>query len=278
MADLVNYGGYDVEDLDKDSAIADAISGNIFKEWDQGDNIVRFVPPRVGEKALRFTAMHYIKDVPGVDGTMTFACPRVELKEPCVVCEMAERLAKSRSSVDRQRAKDMGASLRIYANLIDREAPPAAALKIGGFGKMVHRGLKMIRKNPRLGGDWTNPSEGGFDVIITREGTGMTTKYTVNADRNPSPLAASVEEMNHIITTQANLDTIVKSEIPEVLLRVFQSSGVSYSGPTTQSATNTHKVGANLVQTAPASVSVVDTAGVEVEYDEDFNVVKRGLS
>ena len=270
-SNLVQYGGYSVASVEADTAKADVIAGNRWFSFEVGDNVVRFIPPKVGETSpFRVTAMHYIDAVPGLDKLLVFACPRVELKQPCPACQEAERLNKSPNPLDRERAYQLSASLRVFASVIDRRiADPADGIKIMSMGKMIHGQLKTIRSNPRLGGDFTDPTDDGFDVIITREGTGkMDTRYSCAADRNSSGLADDVDVINWIIENQPDLDAMVNPVVPEELLAAWESTVMRAS-----SSSSRGKGGSKLMKGRKPRASAVSDAKVESEYDEDFNVV-----
>lgn len=218
---ITRWGGFSTDALDKlDEQIQD-IAGNVYLDLEPGENIVRFLPPIMGrESPFRVTAQHYIDAIPGFDRMFVFACPRVELKQPCLACQKCEELNKTGNPVDRERAFKMSAGLRVFANVIDRKHPDRG-VKVLGFGKMIWEQLKTIRKNARLGGDFTDPSAGGFDIIITREGEGRSTKYQCAADRTSSPLAPTDEEIEAILGMGHDLDALVNPAIPEELIGVW---------------------------------------------------------
>jgi hypothetical protein len=269
----VKYSGYSIEKLENDSAKADQISGSIFMSLEVGDNVVRFIPPKIGVPSpFRVTAMHYVDAVPGLEKMLVFACPRVELKEPCPVCQESDRLGKSHNPLDRERAYAISAGLRVYAAVIDRSVEdPTMAIRVLAFGKMIHNQLKAIRKNPRLGGDFTDPTDKGFDVIISREGTGkQDTKYVVAADRSNCALADDPEVINWIIENQPDLDDEVNPVVPEELLAAWQAVSMRSQREPQRPGT---RAGSQLMQVRkPASGAAQDAKG-EVEYDDDFNPV-----
>jgi hypothetical protein len=286
MSNLVRYGSYTPEAADSDAARVATITGNVYMELQAGENLVRFIPPKLSMPSpLRVTAMHYVDAIPGLDKKLVFACPRAELKVPCVVCAEVERLSKSPSPSDRERAYKISAGLRVYANVVDRSVPdPTQGIKVLSFGKMIHNQLKTIRSNTRLGGDWTDPTESGFDILITREGTGQKdTKYSVAAVRDASPLAGSVEEINYIIENQHDLEKQVTPIIPEELMQ-FLGGRTHGQVPSNYSQGGGQRVGAQVVRPAARSAvadakasgaqpqqQVIDTTATEVAYDDDFN-------
>lgn len=282
MSNVNRYQGYSEQQADQDSAEAAALSGSVYMDLVEGDNVVRFLPMEIGDKSIyRKTSMHYVEGVPGLEKRVAFACPRVELKQPCLCCHRAKELGKSGNAADRSFAKDISGGLRIYSNVLNRIAPEAGPMVLG-FGKQILEGLKALRKSKRLGGDFTDPGPGGFDVIIRRVGTGMATSYTVHADRGNSPLAATQEEIDAICDQRHDLNACVNTEIPAAL-QVAWGGSVQPIGTVTRAA-------AQLVSAVPAAAQPVGTIGShlvgggqqspgaadsEVEYDDDFNPIVR---
>lgn len=289
---IVKYGGYAEKAADYDSAKIDSVSGNVYLDTPVGTTIVRIVPPPVGKDSpFRITAMHFIDAVPGLDKMIVFACPRVEFKQPCIACQESERLNKSPSPLDRERAYRISAGLRVYANVIDRASPDLdTALKIWSFGKMIYGQLKGIRKNPRLGGDFTDPTEKGFDIIVSREGTGKNdTKYTVAADRNASPLAPTVEDINDIISRQSDLELQVNAVVPEALLNAWAQTNLRgqvsvptdvggrtpYAGPPPAAALGP-RPGAALMRGRETVTAGADARNPdEVELDDNYEPIAK---
>jgi hypothetical protein len=176
-------------DMDKE---VDAAGGSEFMKLEVGQNVVRFLPPQRGEKLpFKIIHEHFLENVPGQDNkTVRIVCPRKmsQGKLRCPVCESGDMLKRSTNQVDRNDAKKMYPTMRIYANVIDRNAPETGP-KIMTFGKMIWKQLKNILNDKQNGGNFTEPGPNGFDIVITREGTGKNdTRYDVKPARNDSPL------------------------------------------------------------------------------------------
>jgi hypothetical protein len=292
MSNMVRYGGFSVETLDKVADQASSIAGNNFMDLEVGENVVRFIPPTLGvESRFRVTAMHYIDGIPGVDKMRVFACPRVELKQPCLACAESERLNKTGSKEDKDRAYRISAGLRVYANVINRKNGRNMVL---AFGKTIFDQLKAIRRNPRLGGDFTDPSANGFDIVINREGAGRTdTKYMVSASREATPLAPSEAEVMEIIENQIDLEALVDPTIPEEIQQMWGEVALrrpaypSVQGRVTSSVPATSagpRVGSALLPQRSVTAQAAQAATAEpqrsalqpgVELDDDFNPIVR---
>jgi hypothetical protein len=181
MGNLAKYEGFDLDDVDDiDQEVADSTS-NEFAKLEEGKNIVRFLPSsKKGVKPVKLIHEHYLDIKKGRETkTVKFVCPRMMTKgkERCPACDMADKLKKG-SSVDKDAARDFKPTMRIYANVIVRGREEQGA-KILAFGKKIWDEVKKIRRDAEDGGDMFDPTTGGFDIIIEREGTGRDTKYSV---------------------------------------------------------------------------------------------------
>lgn len=223
MSNIVKYAEFSIEAANAIDQRVDDIGGSIYFDPVIGDNVLRFLPGSPGSQPFRVTAQHYIDALPGLDRMIVFACPRVELKQPCLACSKAEELMRTGNPLDREAARRMGASVRVFSNVVNR-ANPDAGPRVYGFGKMVWDQLKVIRSNARLGGDFTIPTAAGFDIILNKEGDGRKTKYGVSADRNNSPLAPTEQEIDAILLATHNLDALVDPVPPEELFAAWGQS------------------------------------------------------
>lgn len=224
---LVRHGSFDDSVFDQQAQQVDDLAGSDFMKLDVGDNVVRFLPPPVGMSTpFRVSSIHYIEPIPGlIDKKLVFACPRLELKQSCIACAKSNELARSGNPLDREMAAKMSAKLAVYANVINRRSPEPV-VRVLKFGKTIFEALKAIRKNPRLGGDFTDPSETGFDIVITRKGTGRNdTEYSVMSDRGNSPIHHDPAFAQMLIDGQHNLDLLVQPVIPEALLLAWSGGG-----------------------------------------------------
>ena len=202
--EIVQYGEYTEAEA---TAVAETGARNNFFKMEAGKSRIRVLPPLLGKVALKVVSQHFV-DVPGATRPIVFACPRIlsQGKQRCIVCEKAQKLERSGSPADRDRANDLFPRRRVFANIIDRSRPDDGPL-VYEFGKTVHEALAGLRNDQDAGGDFTNPYK-GFDVIIERKGTGrMDTKYTVRAARQSTVLSEDSEQMNDWIKNQADLDT-----------------------------------------------------------------------
>lgn len=289
-SNLARYGTYTPEAAAHDADRAAAIAAGPIMSLEVGENVLRFLPPLIGwPSPFRVTAMHYIDAVPPLEKTIVFACPRVELKQPCPACARAEVMTRSGMPNDREKAYRLQPSMRIFANVLDRKHPDLGP-RVLAFGKTVQQQLNEIRKSPRRGGDFTDPTASGFDTIISREGSGKTdTRYTVAADRNSSPLAATEDEMIAIIEAQHDLESFINVVPPEELLAAWGDTNHGRPGgaagpavrpamvrpaaaalPAAAPVAAAPRVGANLMGVQPVAARVAPTPADQDDFPADY--------
>lgn len=223
MTSLVKYGTFDLAELEKQNSKIEntgSSGGANFTKLVEGRNRLRFLPPLAGEKTpFKVVSEHYItaKNGQGV----SFACPRAE-QMPCPACDEFFRLKKSSNPLDQEDAYKYRVRTKVYANVIDRNKPDG--VKILTFPKTVWSGLMRIAKDSEEGGDFTNPTDEGFDIIITREGTGkLDTTYAVNAARSASPLAEDATQIDEIINSQYDLEKYTRIPSLDEVLAMMQN-------------------------------------------------------
>jgi len=208
MTSLVKYGSFNLGALEKQNTKIEnttSSSGADFMKLGEGRHRVRFVPPRAGDATpFKVVVEHFLKAKNGQRAV--FACPRnSDTPTKCPACEEFFKLHGSSNPLDKDEARNYKVRTRIYANVRDRGKPET--VRILAFPRTVWDGILRIAKDSEEGGDFVDPTESGFDMIITRKGTTMTdTKYTVTPSRTGSALAESSEELEEFIETQYDLD------------------------------------------------------------------------
>ena len=208
MSNLAKWGEWGDDAVKQDISALSSGQRNYMK-LSEGDNIVRFLPPKIGKPSpFAVTYSHYM-ELP--DGRkVSFNCPRMmgNVKRPCMVCAKGDQLRSSKSLTDQKAGKRLFPRLRVYANVIDRN-DESAGVKILAFGKGVLESLTAIRQNARKGGNFTHPLT-GRDIIITRKGTGQfDTEYIVNPDVQASALADDANMADAWIEASYDLDSFL---------------------------------------------------------------------
>lgn len=277
MSNITKYQPFSLEALEEANKEVADVSSGVIMPLAEGTNIVRFMPVPLGSKMpVRVTAVHFVDPLPGSDNKFSFACPRRELRQQCPACQESEKLIASRNPADRELGKSLRSKLRIYANVVDRSSSDNS-VRVISFGKKIWDQLEKIRKNPRLGGDWTNPTEEGFDIIIERTGTGQyDTEYTVSADRKNSPLAETQQEIDMLVESCHDLEQFIQPEVPEELLQAWGALASVGRGKEMEIVVESKPVailGAD-VMPPKASNRKAQSAVKKLKYDDDFNSVE----
>jgi hypothetical protein len=184
---MVKWGSYEIDAAKEEQEALDQSGGSSFFKLKPGRNVVRFLPPKVGQRTpFVMVHQHYVQ-LPGQTNPASFNCPRVMAKRSCAICARVDELRATGNPADYDMAGQLFPKLRIFANIIDRSNPEQGP-QVLAFGKQIHDALVKLRTDEDAGGDYTHPQE-GFDIIITRTGTGKNdTKYTVNPARASSDL------------------------------------------------------------------------------------------
>ena len=176
-----------------------------------GKNVVRFLPPAPGQKTCFVVVHEHYIDVPGAKGPFVSACPRMMEKKPCAMCARVAELQHSGNPADRETAYRMRAQKRIYSNVINRKQPELGVLRLG-YGKQIFDQLMAILEDEDAGGDFTNPTEQGCDIVIERTGTSKEdTKYSVRCSRKNSALG----DMSLIASQPDLLAAVGRARAPE---------------------------------------------------------------
>lgn len=221
MSNIQRWGTYDIAAAEAEAAeVAKASSGSFLK-LKNGKTILRVLPPPLGRNSPFVITFQHTIDLPGMQNMLSMNCPRMMAKQPCLVCMEAERLKKTGRPADYDLAGDFFARIRVYCNVIDREQQEAGPM-VWAFGKSIHEQLTALRADTDAGGDFTNPTAEGFDISVTRTGTGRKdTKYKVNPCRNNSELGNF-----DWIDIQADITRFGKSPSMQEMRKLLEENGV----------------------------------------------------
>jgi gp32-like DNA binding protein len=217
-------GTWDPEQAEADLREASKASTEFLKPKD-GANALRFLPPMEGQTTpFVIVYQHWITKP---DGTRTNVnCPRLMSKLPCPGCDRVDELQRTGNPADFAAAKEMRASMRVHANVIDRDAEEAG-VQVFAFGKQILNALVEIRKNARAGGDFMDV-EDGFDIIVNkgkRAGTDQI-EYTVLAARESTPLSSDDVQAAQWLESRVNLERFKMLQEYDALIQVFEGSAL----------------------------------------------------
>jgi gp32 DNA binding protein like len=186
MANIQKYAPVDVKAARAERE--ELASEGQFYKLEEGRNVLRLLPPQVGMKLpWVVTHQHFVR-LPGKTSPIVFNCPRRMAKRFCRLCSSAEKLRASGNPVDRDLAYERFPKRRVFCEAVDRKMPEKGP-QILAFGKKIHDPLEALLLDEDAGGDFSDPGENGYDIIIERQGTSKNdTVYTVMPARKSSPL------------------------------------------------------------------------------------------
>ncbi len=183
------YGSYSGSAAKEDAA---KVARNDYVKLVQGRNIIRILPgPKGAKSPFVEVEQHFLKNSAGK--AVVINCPQKMHGGYCPVCDHVETLKHSPVQADKDAAKDIAAKKQIFCYAIHRtpakDDKPLGILRLpfGAYTKIL-----TMRHDPEVieafeentgkevdkdeGVDLTHPAY-GFDIIIERTGSGMTTKY-----------------------------------------------------------------------------------------------------
>jgi hypothetical protein len=159
---------------------------------------IRVLPPERGAgrvEPYRVVSRHFMQ-LPGF-GALSFNCPRLmtpkdEAPRRCPGCEKAAQLAATGNPADVKLAKAIGAGMRAYAKVIDREHPEKG-VQVFEFGVTVLKRLIGFRDPAQgINEDFTHPIN-GCDLLVKK--LKDSPWYTVDLARNRGRLAERDEQI-----------------------------------------------------------------------------------
>lgn len=131
-------------------------------------------------------------------------CPRSKIPAAyCPVCEEEQNLRKSPNKADNLTAEKIRGKTRYYLGVLVREGDDAGKVMVYSAPKAVYMKILTYLEDAEYG-DITHPTE-GYDLKITRTGTGKDTRYEVITAPKPSPISEDPEEVDQILASQPEL-------------------------------------------------------------------------
>ena len=210
------------------------------KSWFISDDIKTFVPKEGGKgnimRILPATwegAEHWGYDVYvhfGIgSNNSAFLCLDIMKGEPCPICEEKKRATKARDSSEEYLAK-LEPTKRVMMYIIDRRNEDDGVL-LWSAPWTIDKEICKKAVSKKTGELYIlDDIDEGYDVIIDREGQGLKTKYSVEIDRDASPLGEHSELwLEHIEETPIP-DALVFSDY-ESITKEFESGGLYVSKP-----------------------------------------------
>lgn len=186
-----------------------------------GKHTYRILPSWRGGDDKQFWhdfGMHFIKTrESGTKPAAVYVCSEKTFGKPCEVCSSVEKLMAVSTDDDMtQMLKEAKSAQRYLMNVIHLTGPEPTKSQIMECGNGVFEAVCNLIEEY---GDITDPTE-GIDIIITRTGAGLETKYTV------MPAAKSQPANTKALGEMANLDDFVSQENPAGETKALTAVGV----------------------------------------------------
>lgn len=202
--EIVEYGSFDLGDLEEVEKELPVGGGNFLK-FAEGKTVIRFIPPRKGEKGVVTWYKHYFE---AGGERKQIVCLKRQTGEHCPICAKGNKLKGSGNRLDAKRARAYEPRAYVYANVVNmknpEKGPQTANFSVGFF-----KDIKAQIDASDVGRVFADPVK-GYNIVVTRKGTGRNdTEYKVTVARESSELPNAAE----IISTQADLSTI--EEMPD---------------------------------------------------------------
>jgi len=148
-------------------------------------NRLRVLPP-VTEDGLLFTLVSNHFKLKSDEGFgMALACLHehgtADTGEDCYLCELVNYLRKG-DKADQKVARDLAASKRWYMQCLvyDKASESYGSPKLVGLSRTTAEAVQdILNSQADVGDDFFCDPDKGQDLIITRKGSGMQTRYTV---------------------------------------------------------------------------------------------------
>ena len=215
--------------------------GVIFRKFPVGKTVFRVLPKMrgatwgVGSTPYLKIWQHGLKTSDGkfIATECLWRGRPVSERQPCPICNYGNELSRSANPLDQERSRDYWAKAVLLFNAVIRDAdaePDEMTVKMVqiGTGSIV-KGIEALRNPPEdfdaddgevaVFGDFSNPTDKGFDIIVRRKGTTMKdTTYEVK----PSAHKSLGAELMHLIADQHDprkYTRMIPAAVMEALLR-----------------------------------------------------------
>lgn len=201
----VEWETWNADDVARAGEDADDDSGDFIKIA-PGANVFRFLPPLKGKPKYTKVLQHYVPEMGGRKGFSAICT--MQQTGRCDVCSLAHGLVTPSANhrptpVDEELANRMRPTTKyIYAVSKRKASGEPGPAKLLSLTPGVHQSLAGFQGNGTIGGDFTRPDADGYDVIITKKGSGLNTEYEVNAARRNSPLSTDPAQLRAVILGQ----------------------------------------------------------------------------
>lgn len=159
---------------------------------------------------------HFVKDAAG-DLKAVYICVDKTYGHDCDICNaIAQGIKGATDDATMELLKNAKAAGRVLLNAVQLDGPNAGQMQILEVGPTLFENIVKIAAEWEEAGE-TIFGPSGKDLIIDREGTGLNTKYAVQAAAKAMPVNADVFKVENL----HNLDEYVKQESAEAQQRAL---------------------------------------------------------
>lgn len=184
------------------------IGGGKYWKPDSGRNVIRILPGvgDMGDAFWQDVGRHYIPDGP------SFTCLAFTIDEACPICEAVDELYRDSDPNSKALARELNRQKQFWMNVIDRNNE-SRGVQIFTPGPMIFGQISGLVMDPDYGAIYDE--EEGMDIIITKTGEGMKTRYTVNARPKFTPLSDDPDLMDEWLESARDLTPLELSDDPD---------------------------------------------------------------
>lgn len=161
---------------------------------------------------------HFVKNHAG-EIQAIYMCTDKTFGKPCAICDAVKLGIKSATDDSTMKLlKDAGANARVLVNAIKYDAAGTPSeVEILELAPTAFESMVGVMTEWEEAGQSIMDLATGRDVLVTRTGTGINTKYTVQVSAKSTPVSPSVMEKLH------DLDQYIQQESTEMATRTLNS-------------------------------------------------------
>lgn len=158
-----------------------------------GPNHLRMMPP-TWDDADHYGIDIYVHYGLGPDNRLAYLCPQRMKMEPCPICE--ER-AKADDEGDEEYARSLFPTRRVLAYVVDTKKTEDGVKAWPMPYKKVDQAIVLQSTDPETQEYFpVDDPEDGFNIVVTKQGSGLTTDYSVSIARHATAFkfTSAIEE------------------------------------------------------------------------------------
>lgn len=196
---VVQYGDFDLGAMEE-AEKALPVGGGAWFEPKEGKNVVRFIPPLQGKKAIVIWYKHFFQ---AGGERKSIICTKMQWNQPCPICEQRLKLASSGNRADQKLARAYEPEAKACANIVDMKNPEKG-VQVWRISPGLFKKIRAAIDVADAGKVFADPQK-GYNIIFGKTGTGLNTKYDpVAVARESTPLPNAAE----LIQSQTDLEAL----------------------------------------------------------------------